>query len=59
LLYPFPDAPQFYHHAPCNMTPTSQPTSGTKQGYAICGSPWQGHDFPQGGYREPPIFLHQ
>ena len=44
---PFPGAPQFYHHAPFNMTPSSQPSSGATQGYASYGPPWEGYDFPQ------------
>ena len=32
LQPPFPGAPQFYHHAPFNMTPSSQPSSGATQG---------------------------
>jgi len=50
LQPPFPGAPQFYHHAPFNMTPGSQPSSGATQGYVSYGPPWQGYDFPQGGY---------
>jgi hypothetical protein len=56
---PFPGAPQFYHHAPFNMTPSSQPSSGATQGYASYGPPWQGYDFPQGGYGGPQMFPPQ
>jgi hypothetical protein len=30
---PFPGTPQFYHQAPFNMKPSSQPSSGATQGY--------------------------
>jgi hypothetical protein len=53
---PFPGAPQFYHHASFNMTPSSQPSYGTTQGYASYGPQWQGYDFPQGGYSGPQMF---
>jgi len=53
---PFPGAPQLYHHAPFNMTPGSQPSSGATQGYATYGPPWQGYDFPQAGYSGPQMF---
>jgi len=56
---PFPGAPQFYHHAPFNMTPSSQPSSGATEGYARYGPPWQGYDFPQGGYGGPQMFPPQ
>jgi len=50
LQPPFPCAPQFYHPAPFNMTPSSQPSSGgATQGYQSYGLSWQGYDFPQGG----------
>ena len=56
---PFPGAPQFYHHAPFNMTPRSQPSAGATQGYAGYGPQWPGYDFPQGGYGEPQMFPPQ
>jgi len=55
----FPGAPQFHHHAPFNMTPSAQPSSGATQGYASYGPPWQGYDFPQGGYGGPQMFPPQ
>ena len=39
---PFPGAPQFYHHAPFNMTPSSQPSTGATQEYASHGPPVTG-----------------
>jgi hypothetical protein len=59
LQPPFPGAAQFYHHASFNMTPRSQPSCGATQEYASYGPPWQGYDFPQGGYGGPHIFPHQ
>jgi len=56
---PFPGAPQFYHHAPFNMTPSSQPSSGATEGYASYGPQWQGYDFPQGGYGGPQMLPTQ
>ena len=56
---PFPGAPQIYHPAPFNMTPSSQPSSGANQGYPSYRPPWQGHDFPQGGNGEPQMFPPQ
>jgi hypothetical protein len=53
---PFPSAPQFYHHAPFNMTPSSQRSSGATQGYVSYGPPWQGYNFPQGGSGGPEMF---
>ena len=53
---PFPDAPQFHHHAPFNMTARSQPNSVATQGYLSYGSSWQAYDFPQGGYGGPQMF---
>ena len=41
------------------MTPSSQPSSGATQGYASYGPPWQGYDFPQGGYGGPQMFPPQ
>jgi hypothetical protein len=46
---PFPGTLQFYHHAPFNMTLSSQPSSGATQGYASYGPQGQAYDFPQGG----------
>ena len=56
LQPPFPGAPQFYHQAPFNMTPSAQPSSGATQGNLSYGPPWQGYDFPQGRYGGPQIF---
>jgi len=54
---PFSAAPQFYHPAPFNMTPSSQPSSGgATQGYQSYGPSWQRYDFPQGGYSGPQMF---
>jgi len=59
LQPPFPGAPQFYHHAPFNMTPSSQPSCGATQGYQSYGPSWQACDFPQGGYGGPQMFPPQ
>jgi len=59
LQPPFLGAPQFYHHAPFNMSPSSQPSTGATQGYASYGPPWQGYDFPQGSYGGPHMFHPQ
>jgi len=56
---PFLGAPQFYHHAPFNITPSSQPRSGATQGNPSYGPPWQGYDFPQGGYGGHQMFPPQ
>jgi len=56
---PFPGVPQFYHQAPFNMTPSSQPSSGATQGYQSYGPSWQAFDFPQGGYGGPQMFPPQ
>jgi len=56
---PFPGAPQFYHHAPFNMTSSSQPSTGATQGYQSYGPSWQAYDFPQGGYGGPQLFPPQ
>jgi len=56
---PYPGAPQFYHHPPFNLTPSSQPSSCATQGYVSYGPPWQGYDFPQGGYGGPQMFSRQ
>jgi hypothetical protein len=56
---PFPGAPQFYHHAPFNMTPSSQQSTGATQGYQSYGPSWQAYDFPQGGYGGPQLFPPQ
>jgi len=55
----FPGAPQFYHPAPFNMTWSSQRSSGATQGYLSYRPPWQGYDFPPGGYGGPPMFPPQ
>jgi len=59
LQPPFPGAPQFYHPAPFNMTPSSQPSSAATQGYRSYGPSWQAYDFPQGGYGGPQMFPPQ
>jgi hypothetical protein len=57
---PFPGAPQFYHPAPFNMTPSSQPSSGgATQAYQSYGPSWQGYNFPQGGYGGHQMFPPQ
>jgi len=56
---PLPGFPQFYHHVPFNMTPSSQPSSGATKGYASYGPPWQGYDLPQGSYGGPQMFPPQ
>jgi len=53
---PSPHAPQFYHHATFNMTPSSQPSIGAAQKYPSCGPSWQAYDFTQGGYSWPQMF---
>ena len=52
----FPGASQFYHHAPFNLTPSSQPSTGVTQGYASHRPSWQAYDSPQGGYGGPQMF---
>jgi hypothetical protein len=59
LQPPFPGAPQFYHHAPFHMTPSSQQSTGATQGYQSYGPLWQAYDFPQGGYGGPQLFPPQ
>jgi len=56
---PFRGAPQFYHHAPFNKTPSSQPSSGATQGYVRYGPPWQAYNFPKGGYGGTQMFPPQ
>jgi len=56
---PFTGAPQFYHPAPYNMTPSSQRSSGATQGYPSNGPSWQAYDFPQGGSGGPQMFPPQ
>ena len=56
---PFPGAPQFYHQAPFNMTPSSKPSLGVTQGYPGYGPSWQAYDFPQGEYGGPQMFPPQ
>ena len=54
---PFPGTPQFYHPAPFNMTPSSEPSSGgAPQGYQSYRPSWQGYNFPQGGFGGPKMF---
>jgi len=53
LQPPIPGAPQFHHHAPLYMTPSSQPRTGAAKGYSSYGPSWQAYDFPQGGYGKP------
>jgi len=52
----FPIAPQFYHHAPFNMTPSPQPSTDATQGYPSYGPSWQAYDFPRGHYGGPEMF---
>jgi len=56
---PFPGAPQFHHHAPFNMTPSSQPNSGATQGYPRYGLSWQAYDYLQRGYGGARMFRPQ
>jgi len=56
---PFPGAALFYHHAPFNMAPSSQPSSGATQGYPSYGPSWHAYDFPRGGYGRPQMFPPQ
>jgi len=56
---PFRGAPQLNHHAPFNMTPSSQPSSGATHRYGSYGPPWPGYDFPQGGYGGPQLIPPQ
>ena len=41
LQAPFPGDPQFYHHSPFNMTPSSQPSSAATQAYPSYEPSWQ------------------
>jgi len=50
---PFPSSPQFYHQAPFNIAPSSQPNSSLTQGYPSYWPSWEAYDFPQGGYGGP------
>jgi hypothetical protein len=59
LQPPFPGALQFYHHAPFNMTPSSQPSTAATQEYQSYAPSWQAYDFPQQGYGGPHIFPPQ
>jgi hypothetical protein len=43
---PYPRTPPFYHQAPFNMKPSSQPGSGATRGDSSCGPSWQAYDFP-------------
>ena len=56
---PSSGAPQFNHHAPFNMTPSSQPSTGAAKGYPSYGLSWQAYDFPLGGYGAPQMFPPQ
>jgi len=56
---PFPGAPQIYHPAPFNMTPSSQTSSGATKGCPSYGPSWQACDFPQGGHGGPQMFPPQ
>ena len=53
LQPPFLGTPQFYHPAPFNMTPRSQPSSGATEGYLSYGPTWEAYDFLQGGCGGP------
>jgi len=59
LQPPFPGAPQFYHQAPFNMTPSSQLSSGVTNGYHSYGPSWQAYGFPQRGYGGPQMIPSQ
>jgi hypothetical protein len=59
LQPPFPGTPQFYHHAPFNIAPSIQPSTGATQGYPSYGPLWQAYDFPQGSYGGPQVFPPQ
>jgi hypothetical protein len=59
LQPPFPSALQFFHHAPFNMTPRSQPSTGSTQGYLSYGPSCQSYDFPLGGCGGSQIFPPQ
>jgi len=59
LQPPFPGAPQLQHQALFNMTPSSQPSSGSAEGYPSYGQSWQVYDFPQGGCGGPRMVPHQ
>jgi len=59
LQLPFPGAHQFYHPAPCSMTPSSQPSSSATQGYPSHGPSWQGYNFHPGGYGGSQMFPPQ
>jgi hypothetical protein len=59
LQPPFPGALQFYHQAPFNMTPSSQPSPWATPGYQSYRPSWQAYDFPQGGYGGPQMFPSQ
>jgi len=56
---PFPCAPQVYHPALFNRTPSSKPSSGATQGYPSYRPPWQGYNFPEDGHGGPQMFLPQ
>jgi len=56
---PFPGAPLFYHRAPFNMTPSSEPISGATQGYPSYRPSWQGYDSPQRRYGGHQMFPPQ
>jgi len=56
---PFPGTPQFYHHVPGNMSPSSHPITVATQGYASYGPTWQASDFPLEGYGGLQMFPHQ
>jgi len=43
---PFPGAPQFYHHAPFNLKPSSEPSTGATKGYRSYASSWRSIWFP-------------
>jgi len=55
----FPGAPQFNHHAPFNMTPSSHPRTTATHGYQCYGPSWQAYDLTQGGYAGLQMFPPQ
>jgi hypothetical protein len=57
---PVPDAPQFHHHSPFNMTHnTCQPITCVRQYYASYGPWWQHYDLHPGGYGKSQMLSQQ
>jgi hypothetical protein len=56
LQPPFPGTPWFYHHAPLNMTPHSQPSTGATERYLTNSPLWQAYAFSQQCYGGPQMF---